>query len=128
MKKYIGTLLSVVCVVICIFIMAMTIHAEVSKGPCSAQDITDGRIENVYAYEQFGDFIDVRRLGPGVPTKNSTCRYVELPYGAATMKNPISAIDEEGNVLFQFSVINKNTILVSVEGARTAYRVITNAP
>ena len=127
MKKGIGTLLCIVALIACCGVMVVTIRADVMKAPLALEDITEGRINDVYAYEQFGDYISVKQLQALAPMNDSTSRFIEIPhgvYGAATMQNPISAINENGDLLFQVEPIDSRILIVNIDGHSTVYRII----
>lgn len=126
-NKKLSLILTIAAFALCIGSMILITANAFASSPKTAEEITDGRCNDVYGYEEFGDFISTDMMDKILPTHLSKYTYVEMPYGGCMAKrNPISAVDEKGDILYQMKVIQPHVIYVNIDGRCTAYRVIEN--
>lgn len=125
-KKF-TLILTVAALVLCIGSLILIAGTALASTPMTAEEITDGRCNEVFGYEEFGDFISTDRMDKILPTHLSKYIYVEMPHGGCmAVKNPISAVDENGDILYQMKVLQPHVIYVNIDGRCTAYRAIEN--
>lgn len=103
MKQTLKLVAAVIALVMCVAGSIVVVKNDLQQGPLSADDITDGRLSEMMAYEQFGDFLSDSQIPEGIPLKltGPTVTYRPIGnYGCMAIQNPFIARNEDGDELF----------------------------
>ena len=125
MKSKLKLVAVVIALVLCFAGSIKILQHDLSQGPLSADAITGGRLSEMLAYEQFGDFVADTEVPEGVPLRFDGPHIVYRPlgnYGCVAMKNPFIARNKNGDELFSITKVPGHRIVkVIVDGQSELY-------